>query len=44
MGKGLELRSALQLRGKAETKELPFCIRLFLFLGWRKGLYFACGS
>ncbi len=28
-GKGLELRSALQLRGKAEAKELPF----FFYLG-----------
>ena len=34
---GLELRSALQLRGKAKTKELPFYIHLSLFLGWRKG-------
>jgi len=32
-GKGLELRSALQLRGKAEAKELPFS-----FFRERKGI------
>ena len=37
--KGLELRSALQLRGKAEAKELPFVSTFLFFLGGGRGFY-----
>ncbi len=36
-GKGLELRSALQLRGNAEAKELPFISAFFFSLGEERG-------